>query len=82
MNVLVMQRKEWDRNIKKENKFPGRRKLADKIVKKLNKYYGLSIQKNIDSVSNLKKAILDTYYHIFSTKKNPQHDNCSTDVIS
>ena len=70
------------RNIRKEKKLSGRGKLTDKVVKKLTKYYGLSIQRNIHSVEEMKKAIMATYNHIFSTKENPRHENCPIGVDS
>ncbi|XP_052758504.1 uncharacterized protein LOC128202373 [Galleria mellonella] len=70
------------RNVRKEKKLSGRGKLTDKVVKKLTKYYGLSIQRNVNSVENMKKAIMATYDHIFSTTENPQHDNCPVGVDS
>ncbi|XP_074111938.1 uncharacterized protein LOC141535740 [Cotesia typhae] len=70
------------RNVRKEKKLSGRGKLTDKVVKKLTKYYGLSIQRNVNSVENMKKAIMATYDHIFSTTENPQHDNCPEGVDS
>ncbi|XP_046588571.1 uncharacterized protein LOC124293108 [Neodiprion lecontei] len=50
----------------------------DKVVKKLSKYYGLSIQRNVNSVENMKKEIMATLYHIFSTKEKPNHEYCPT----
>lgn len=70
------------RNIRKEKKLSGRGKLTDKVVKKLTKYYGLSIQRNIHSVNEMKKAIMATYNHIFSTKEKPRHENCPIGVDS
>lgn len=70
------------RNVRKEKKLSGRGKLTDKVVKKLTKYYGLSIQRNVNSVDEMKKAIMATYEHIFSTKEKPQHDNCPVGVDS
>lgn len=70
------------RNIRKEKKLSGRGKLTDKVVKKLTKYYGLSIQRNIHSVEEMKKAIIATYNHIFSTKENPRHESCPIGVDS
>lgn len=64
--------------IKKEKKLGGRNKLTDKIIKNLTKYYGLSIQRNKDSIENMKNAIMATYFHIFSTKDEPNHGNCPT----
>ncbi|EFN85689.1 hypothetical protein EAI_09681, partial [Harpegnathos saltator] len=53
-----------------------------RLQKKLTKYYGLSIQRNVNSVENMKKEIMATYYHIFSTKEEPNHGNCPTGAES
>ena len=39
-------------------------------------YYGLAIRRNINSVDNMEKAIMATYYHLCSTKKKPMYGNC------
>jgi len=46
------------------------------LIKKLTTYYGLAIRRNVDSVTEMKKAILSTYYHMCSTKENPRHEYC------
>ena len=58
------------RNIRKEKKLAGKRKLTDKVVKKLTKYHGLSIQRNVNSVADMNREIMATYYHIFQQKKS------------
>jgi len=70
------------RNVRKEKKLSGKNKLTDKIVKKLTKYYALSIQRNVNSVENMKKEIMATYFHIFSIKEEPNHGNCPTGAES
>lgn len=52
------------------------KKLTDALIKKLSLYYGLAIRRNVNSVSDMKKAILATYYHLCSTNENPQHSYC------
>jgi len=64
------------RNIKKVKKLGGKKRLTDGIIKKLTTYYGLAIRRNIDSVENMKKAIIATLDHYFSTDKFPRHENC------
>lgn len=63
------------RNVRKEKKLSRRGKLTYRVVKKLRKYYGLSIQRNISSVDKIKKAKMATYYHVFSTTEEPRHEN-------
>lgn len=64
------------RSIKKEKKLGGRGKLTEALVKKLSLYYGLAIRRNINSVEDMKKAIIATYDHMISTDDDPKHDNC------
>ena len=64
------------RNVKKEKKLGGRGKLTDTLIKKLTKYYGLAIRRNIESADEMEKAIMATYFHLCSTDENPRHDNC------
>ena len=64
------------RNVKKTEKLGGKGKLTDVLIKKLTKYYGLAIRRNVDSVSEMKKAIMATLHHLCSTNKKPKHDNC------
>lgn len=64
------------RNVKKAEKFGGKSKLTDVLIKKLTKYYGLAIRRNPNSKDDMKKAIMATYYHLISTNKKPQHQFC------
>lgn len=64
------------RNLKKNQKLGGKGKLTNTLIMKLTKYYGLVIRRNIDSVDNMEKSIMATYYHFCSTNKNPRHENC------
>jgi len=64
------------RNVKKEHKLGGKGILTDSLIKKLTTYYGLAIRRNVDSVTEMKKAILSTYYHMCSTNENPRHEYC------
>lgn len=50
--------------------------MTDALIKKLTKYYGLAIRRHTDSVSEMKKAVMATYYHMCSTDENPQHQYC------
>lgn len=70
------------RNIKKANKLGGKGKLTDALIKKMSVYYGLAIRRNIDSVDNMKEAILSSYYHMISTDEVPRHEYCPTGADS
>ena len=64
------------RSIKKSAKLGGRGKLTEVLTKKLTKYYGLAIRRNHESVEEMQKAVMATFYHMSSTDENPQHQNC------
>ncbi|XP_028046899.2 uncharacterized protein LOC114254550 [Monomorium pharaonis] len=64
------------RNVKKEKKFDDKGKLTDGLIKKITKYYGLAIMRNIDSVKAMQNDIMATYLHMISTDENPRHENC------
>lgn len=53
------------RNIKKVAKLGRKGKLTDTLIKKLTKYCGLAIIRHPDSVTEMKKAIMVTYYHLY-----------------
>lgn len=64
------------RNIKKTAKLGGKGKLTDALIKKLTKYYGLAIRRNVNFVEDMREAIMATYYHMISTDDEPQHKYC------
>lgn len=64
------------RKKKKDNKLGGKGKLTDALIKKLTTYYGLVIRRNSESVDEMQKAIMATYYHLCSTNEKPMHENC------
>lgn len=63
-------------NVKKTQKLGGKDKLTDALIKRLTTYYGLAIRRNSDSVNNIKRKIMATFYHLCSTNEKPQHDYC------
>lgn len=64
------------RNLKKNEKLGGRGKLTDGLIKQMSTYYGLAIRRNINSVTDMRAAVLATYYHLCSTDENPHHEYC------
>lgn len=68
--------------LRKTKKLGGKGKLTEALMKKLSTYYGLAIRRNINSVEDMKKAIMATYYHMISTDENPRHENCPVRVDS
>ena len=70
------------RNIRKKEKLSGKGKLTEALLKKLATYYGLAIRRNINSVEDMKKAIMATFHHLQSTDENPRQENCPEGVDS
>lgn len=64
------------RNVKKEQKIGGKGKLTDSVIKELTNYYGLAIRRNSNSVEDMEREIMATYYHKISTNDNPRHEFC------
>ncbi|GFV47281.1 uncharacterized protein TNCV_4829371 [Trichonephila clavipes] len=56
----------------------GRGRLTDAEIDKLQRYYGLAIRNNTDSINSMKRAIWATYFHKASTDAYPQHGMCPT----
>ncbi|GFV66858.1 putative kolobok-17 hm [Trichonephila clavipes] len=56
----------------------GRGRLTDNEISKLQQYYGLSIGRNMNSVSDMFKAVWAIYFHKLSTDSVPQHGLCLT----
>ncbi|GFW53933.1 uncharacterized protein TNCV_1086501 [Trichonephila clavipes] len=56
----------------------GRGRLTDNEISKLQQYYGLAIRRNMDSVSDMFKAVWAIYSHKLSTDSVPQHGLCPT----
>ena len=69
------------RNFKKQTKGLGGRskntvKLTDKVINKLQKYYGLAITRHQDNFDEMYKKIWATLHHLSLTDENPNHGNC------
>ncbi|GFY36374.1 transposable element Tcb1 transposase [Trichonephila clavipes] len=52
--------------------------IDDAEIDKLQRYYGLVIRNNTDSINSMKRAIWATYFHKASTNAYPQHGLCPT----
>ena len=65
------------RKLKKEKKeLGGKGKLTDKIIDKMQNYYGIAIRSNVGNLESMKKAILATLFHCASSKDNNYHNHC------
>ncbi|GFT71238.1 uncharacterized protein TNCV_3002301 [Trichonephila clavipes] len=51
---------------------------TDAEIDKLQRYYGLAIRNNTDSINSMKRAIWATYFHRASIDAYPQHGLCPT----
>lgn len=57
----------------------GKGRLTDHEIDQLQRYYGLAIRNNLESVESMKKAIWATFYHNLSSDEKPQHHLCPND---
>uniref|UniRef100_A0A1B6JDH1 Mutator-like transposase domain-containing protein n=1 Tax=Homalodisca liturata TaxID=320908 RepID=A0A1B6JDH1_9HEMI len=57
----------------------GKNKLTDSAIIQLQKYYGLAIRRNTNSVEDMKKAIWAEFFHVMSSNERPQHGLCPDD---
>ena len=57
-------------------------KLTDKVINKLQKYYGLATTRHQDNVDEMYKEIWATLHNLSSTDENPNHGNCPTGANS
>ncbi|CAK9816232.1 hypothetical protein ANTPLA_LOCUS8931 [Anthophora plagiata] len=48
------------------------------LVMKSSYCQACTIRRNVNSVANMKNAIMATYYHLCSTNENPRHELCPT----
>jgi len=60
----------------------GKGKLTGSMIDKLSRYFRLAIQRNHDSVENMRNAIWATYDHYSSTDENPHHERCPSGADS
>ena len=60
------------RKLKKEvNSLGGRGKLTEKLINKLQNYYGITIRSNIGGITGMKKAIDASFFHCIAKKETP-----------
>lgn len=54
----------------------GRNRLTDAAILSIQKYYGLAIRRNTNSLKDMQRAVWAEYYHLLSSNDNPQHGIC------
>ncbi|KAL3283363.1 hypothetical protein HHI36_006511, partial [Cryptolaemus montrouzieri] len=64
------------RNVRKTRKLGGKGKFTEDLAKKLSTFNGLSIRRNMNGDTDVKKAVMATFHHMISTDDNPHHKNC------
>ncbi|XP_066599643.1 uncharacterized protein [Prorops nasuta] len=70
------------RNKIQREKLGGESGLAESVIKKLTTYYGLAIRENINSLEDMRKAVMATLDHYCSTDINLRHENCPSGAES
>lgn len=68
------QKAEKAKEIKKSIKLSdlsGKGRLTDHEIDQLQRYYGLAIRNNLESVESMKKAIWATFHHKLSSDEKP-----------
>ena len=63
------------RKLKKEKKGRGKGKLTDRMIDRLQNYYGIAIRSNVGNLSEM-KAIYDSLIHCASSKDRSLHCYC------
>ena len=65
------------RKLRKDNKdVRGKGKLTDKMIDRLQNYYGIAIRSNANNLEGMKKAILASLFHCASSKNGEYHNYC------
>ena len=65
------------RNLRREKKETrGKGKLTDRMIDRLQNYYGIAIRSNIGNLEGMKKAILATLFHCASSSTKEYHTYC------
>ena len=64
---------------KKEKRLSGKGKLTDRIIDKLQNYYGIAIRSNKNNLKAMQAATRTTLFHVASSKENNLHyPHCPT----
>ena len=64
------------RKLKKTEKGLTKLGLTDKIIDRLQNYYGMAIRSNVGDLDTTKKAIFAVLFHVCSSEKNNYHVHC------
>ena len=56
--------------------------LTNKLVDRLQNYYGMAIRSNVVDLNEMKKTIYAALFHVCSSEKDNYHAHCPTRVDS
>ena len=63
------------RKLKKRKKsLWGKGRLTERMIDKMQNYYGIAIRSNIGNIDKMKKAILAVLFHCASSKEKQYHN--------
>ena len=54
----------------------GKGRLSDKIIDRLQNYYGVAVRSNKNDLSGMQRSIMAALCHVASSKEQNWHDNC------
>lgn len=60
----------------------GKNRLTDKLIDKIQSYYGQAIKKHTDNLQEMRQAVWAIYCHIGSTDDKPEHRLCPDGAMS
>ncbi|GFX88772.1 uncharacterized protein TNCV_1558171 [Trichonephila clavipes] len=65
------------RKLKSKNKnVPGKGKLADYFIDRLQNYYGIVVRSNAGNLTGLQQNVIPALFHCSSSVKKPMHAQC------
>jgi len=70
------------RKLRKEKKLGGKGKLTDKMIDRLQNYYGVAVRSNKGDLEGMKSAILAGLFHCSSSEGREYHTYCPDGLYS
>ncbi|GFV67310.1 CCHC-type domain-containing protein [Trichonephila clavipes] len=65
------------RQIKKKKKgLGGKNKLTDKLIDRIQNYYGIAIRNNVGNLQKMMSSVIAAFFHCVSGKNNSLHGQC------
>ena len=66
------------RKLKKAEKHPGKVRLVDQVIGRLQNYFGMTVRSNVGDIVKMKKAIYAAWCHMCASQKHNYHVHCPT----